>query len=647
MSSDEAPKSNKIPLQLTEAARESGIVEMYREDETVAVVIKIDQFEPFMERVRIDPKRWSTSVASLMKNIKHALTVKGIDKSRTSELIVEIAEIVNRNYSIFRDLIRENAIRKGEAKNDEKGENGKESSRGLRLAEALVNLACSPENTELFFQNQYGEPFVSVRVGNDKHLEVIPVKSSKYKYYLARLYREKKNGQILGTNTINNALNVLAANAMFDCETIPLHLRVAWGTPINRSKPGSIYYDMTDDGWRSVEISDTNWRIIRGNDKDSPILFRRYKQVPQVEPVRTQFLNLTNVKDKKHRQLVKVYIATLVIPEIAHVILSTHGSKGSAKSFLLRLIKMLIDPSKPVLLTLHKDIAQFTQQVSHNYLPFYDNIKYISQALSDEICKAVTGIGSTKRELYTDDEDIVYEYKHCPSLNGINVALTESDVLDRGLMIELEEIKDEDRRKEEDLLAEFERIRAKVFGYVLDTVVKAMRIKSTLHLPVLTRMADFTEWGEAISRAMGYEKMSFIHAFNENRNEQNIIAIEENVVGSILVRLCEFWKDEGKENSFFKGSPAQLYTTIVDFAADNEINISHRQFPKTPPILVKKLNTIKPNLKQAYGITVKIERDSNNNSVISIHSDDSRGTNSTHILNQTYAVQVLHNQILR
>jgi hypothetical protein len=57
----------------------------------------------------------------------------------------------------------------------------------------------------------------------------------------------------------------------------------------------------------------------------------------------------------------------------------------------------------------------------------------------------------TKRELYTDDEDIIYKYKHCLSLNGINTALTESDALDRVLTIELEEINDENRRKEADL----------------------------------------------------------------------------------------------------------------------------------------------------------------------------------------------------
>ena len=135
----------------------------------------------------------------------------------------------------------------------------------------------------------------------------------------------------------------------------------------------------------------------------------------------------------------------MIIPEIAHPILDIHGPAGAAKSSLQTVIKMLIDPSKPTLLSLHKEIREFIQQVAHNYLAFYDNVKYISPELSDEICKAVTGIGSTKRELYTDDDDVVYEYKHCLSFTGINVPLTESDALDRCLMTEQSDIDDEQR----------------------------------------------------------------------------------------------------------------------------------------------------------------------------------------------------------
>ena len=123
-----------------------------------------------------------------------------------------------------------------------------------------------------------------------------------------------------------------------------------------------------------------------------------------------------------------------------------HGEKGSAKSTLQTLIKLLVDPGKPTLLTVHNDRTEFVQQLAHNHVAYYDNVKITPGWLSDEACKAVTGIGQTKRKLYSDDDDIVYEYKRCLGFNGINISLTEPDALDRSLMIELDRISKENRR---------------------------------------------------------------------------------------------------------------------------------------------------------------------------------------------------------
>ena len=369
------------------------------------------------------------------------------------------------------------------------------------------------------------------------------IDSIKFKRYLSKLYRDN-TGSSIGDSSINTVITNLAAEAEFNGDIIPLHLKVAWGSEENSAKNDCIYYDMCDAQGRIIEISKDGWRIINGNDKDIPIIFKRFNQQPQVEPDRNyppdifdKLLNLTNVKNEKHRHLLKVYIISTLIPEIDHVILTTYGPKGAAKSFLLELIKKLVDPTKPILLTLHRNIEQFIQQVNHNYINYYDNVKFIPYWLSDEICKAVTGAGHTKRELYTNDNDIIYEHRRCLGLNGINVALTEPDALDRSISIELEDIDDDKRKKEADLWTEFEKIKPQVFAYILDVIVKAMQIKETLNLKKLPRMADFAEWGEAISQAMGYPPMSFIEIYKENRNEQNIVAVNENLVSSITLKI--------------------------------------------------------------------------------------------------------------
>jgi hypothetical protein len=517
--------------------------------------------------------------------------------------------------------------------------------------EILYGLAI--ENSELLFKDQYRTPYAAVKLNTDEwgeHLQVIRLYSKRFKKYLARLFRKSQGGRIASSETIGAVINDLAATVEFDGPTIPLHLRVAWGNSKNRAKPGVIYYDMSDDSWKVIEISFQGWKLLSGIGSGMPVLFRRHNQTSQVEPDRSydkdifiQFIGLTNVKGKSHRLLLQVYIVSLLIPDIAHPILTTYGPKGAAKSYLLKLIKMLIDPSAPVLLTLHKSRDEFIQQANHNYLAFYDNVKFIPYWLSDEICKTVTGIGHTKRALYSDDDDIVYEHKHCVSLNGINVSLTEPDALDRSIFIELEEIEDEARKREEEILARFEIIKPKLLAYLFDIVAKAMQIKLTLKLTRLSRMADFTEWGEAISRALGYQDMLFIEAYNENKNQQNVVAVNENLVASLLVK---FWADyKPRRGMEYNGTPDQLYRELVQFAEENDIKITNQQFPAASNILVKKLNAVKSNLKGGYGIIVSIQRDQTNSSRITIH--DTTRSAPPLLTNHHYALQILHNQILK
>jgi hypothetical protein len=265
---------------------------------------------------------------------------------------------------------------------------------------------------------------------------------------------------------------------------------------------------VTNEGWQSVKISRDGWELV--NETPLP-LFSRYSQTSQATPDRNyeedifeKFLQLTNLKTEEDRILLSVYIITMFIPDIPHVISQIHGEKGSAKSTSQLLIKLLVDPAKPKLLTIYNDVKEFIQQLAHNYVDFYDNLKYTPRSLSDEACKAVTGVGSSKRKLYSDDDDIVYEFRRCLGFNGINLGLTEPDILDRSIMIELERIKKENTKQDSEIVDAFLEMRPKLLAYIFDILVEALAIKPTIQLNDLPRMADFAMWVEAIARAMGY-----------------------------------------------------------------------------------------------------------------------------------------------
>ena len=267
------------------------------------------------------------------------------------------------------------------------------------------------------------------------------------------------------------------------------------------------------------------------------------------------------------------------------------------------------------LLTIPKDKPEFVQQMYHNYLAVYDNVRYIPPWFSDEACKAITGIGNTKRKLYTDDEDIIYNYKRNIIVNGINNVLTEPDVLDRSLLIEFDRIPMENRREEKDVEAEFEFMRPKLFAYILDILVKALKIKPELNLKNLPRMADFAVWGEAISRAMDYKPLEFITAYDENMGRQNIEAIESNAIAQAILKLVDGGPNPDNQINYWEGSATELLNTLNYVAQRFNIDNLDKNWPKAANQLTRRLRPILSNLREGLGVNITIGRrtDSNDN----------------------------------
>jgi hypothetical protein len=418
-----------------------------------------------------------------------------------------------------------------------------QNNNGLRnktQSKQLIDIAES--NTDLFFKDQYDIPYAKVRVGD--HHEIFSIKSSRYTYYITKLFFDCHNSEeIPNQESLNNAIRVLDAKTEFGNQRRNLNLRLAWGAS------DEIYYDLTDEEWRKIKITRDNWQIVKSND--SEILFTRFNQTSQVEPdtdyspdIFDKYLDLMKIYDPQHRLLLKAITICSFIPDIPHPICIPYGEQGSCKSTFSEFQKRLIDPSKINLLTVPKDKSEFVQQLHHNYLVVYDNVSYLPPWFSDEVCKAVTGVGNSKRRLYSDDEDVIVNYRRCIIINGINNNLTEPDALDRSILIELERITSKSRKEESRVQIQFEELRPKLLGYIFDILVKTLQIKVGLELSQLPRMADFTVWGEAIARAMNYKPMEFIDAYNKNIGRQNTEVIESNQLAQAVVKFVFSWYEE-------------------------------------------------------------------------------------------------------
>ena len=231
-----------------------------------------------------------------------------------------------------------------------------------------------------------------------------------------------------------------------------------------------------------------------------------------------------------------------------------YGEQGAAKTSEQEAIKDLVDPSPIPTSTFPRDINELVQKMMHNYVCFFDNISFIPPWISDQLCRAVTGSGFTKRELYSDDNDIIYNFRRCLGFNGINLAATKADLLDRGIITALERISESKRLKDTVVKAKFVAIKPKLLGYIFDIVAKVLQVKKNggIDIKVYPRMADFAEIGEIISRCIGYQDNEFLDAYHKNINMLTDEAIESHPVAKTLVRFMQ-------AKSEWAGTVTQLY----------------------------------------------------------------------------------------
>ena len=242
-----------------------------------------------------------------------------------------------------------------------------------------------------------------------------------------------------------------------------------------------------------------------------------------------------------------------------------------------------------------KDQKELVQKLSHHRCLMFDNVSYISQNLSDILCRAVTGSGFSKRELYSDDSDIIYTFKRCISINGINLLAVKPDLLERSVLIELGRITKDGRKNEQDLLSEFDDALPGIVGGIMDAVSKAMNIRPSINLQETPRMADFTIWGYAISEALGFKGDDFLQYYTNNIELQHEEVVESNIEASFVLNLME------ETNGSWEGSASDLLT---EMEFNSKYGLRDKEIPKTPQILSRRLNVIRTSMEECG---IKIE----------------------------------------
>lgn len=449
-------------------------------------------------------------------------------------------------------------------------------------AEVLLDLVTKDSNNYELFHDEQKASYV--RINNSDHFEIWKINSKNFNHYLSALYYNATNTPI-NAESKNNVLSVLSAKAVFEGKMYKLNNRVA-------EHEGAFWYDLANDKWQVVKITESGSEVV----DNPPIIFQKYShQLPQPLPISgvelSNYLKFFNIKNEINEILLLCWILSCFIPDIPHPALYLYGIQGAAKSTCQRLLKRLIDHSSIDLSVLISDKAEIAQLLSHHWLINFDNVSEMSDEISDTLCRAISGYAFSKRELYSDDNDVILKIKRCIGINGINMVAIRPDLLERSIIIELEPILSSKRYSEKEVLERFDAEKAAFLGACFDVISKAMKIKKDLKLDNKPRMSDFFEWGYCFTQAMGYKPEVFIDAYTHNLKTQYLESIYSDWVMKLLYEFIN-------ERLSWEGTSEDLNSELFKLACNNGLIEYKREWKVTPNSLGKKLNRYKPAFEQ-------------------------------------------------
>ncbi|MEI7751150.1 MAG: primase C-terminal domain-containing protein, partial [Candidatus Omnitrophota bacterium] len=477
------------------------------------------------------------------------------------------------------------------------------SGGGARQGKAEKIVALLEEDL-MVFHDQREDAYAAISKGPKPR--VIKIRSAQFRKLISKLVWNKL-GETTSRATLDDVTSVLEGKAN-DGALFNLELRVAWHDE-------AIYYDLGHG--RAVKVTAEGWDVVQ-----APILFRQHgHQKQQVVPIKggdlkqlLRFVNLPQEDGNNVGLLFLAWVVTSLIPGFPHPVLVAHGSGGSAKSTLFRVIKELLDPSSVRTLAPTERHDEFVLQAEmHWFLPI-DNLSHLSGWMSDAISRACTGEGSQKRQLFTDSDVVIYSFQRVIGLNGVNLVVDKPDLLDRSLLLALERVPDHKRMEETEFWRQFDEAKPAILGGLFDVLSQAIKRHPAVSMKALPRMADFTRWGVAVTESLGHEAEDFLHAYKQVIATQNREAIQASPV-ALAIEMLMKTRTEG-----WTGTASNLLDELNAVASELHIDIRSKAWPKDPSRLGRRIKVVQTNLEDA-GIIIRWEK--NKQRIITIKTNDS------------------------
>lgn len=425
-----------------------------------------------------------------------------------------------------------------------------------------------------------------------EHREIWRIESSAFRHWFVRRYYERFQ-KLPAREALRDVIEALDHRALYEAPEYPVSLRLA-------TAGGCVYLDLGTPDWQVVEISKEGWKVIQS----PPVRFRRTKGMrPLPVPVRggniEELRALLNAADERTWTLLVGWLVSTFRPTGPYMVLVLQGEAGTAKSTTAKMLRALIDPSTAPLRSVPANEDDLVIAAKNSWVLSFDNLSGVHHWLSDALCRLATGGGLSKRKLFTDEDEVILQAARPMILTGIEDLASREDLADRSINLVLAPIPAENRRNERRLEPEFEAVRPRVLGALLDAVSSALKHIDEIELQSPPRMVDAVEWVTAAEKAFGWAPGSFLRAFEENQNDVVAVSIETDPLASAIAALLE-------DHSGWDGTGAELLA-LLNVRLNQETQKS-KAWPASPKALAGRVRRLAPVLRKA-GIEVEFSRE--------------------------------------
>ena len=464
-------------------------------------------------------------------------------------------------------------------------ENGDMGGRSPTKADILIAFAQTAE----LFHTPDGTGFADLDING--HRETWPIRARGFRHWLNRQFFEATGGAP-SSEALQSAVNVIEARAHFDAPERLVYIRVG-------GLDGRLYLDLGDETWRAVEIDAAGWRVI----DNPPVRFRcaaGMQPLPMPVPggsVET-LRSFLNVQSDSDFVLVVAWALAVLRNRGPYPVIVLSGEQGSAKSTFSGILRALLDPNTAPLRVLPREDRDLFIAAINGHVLAFDNVSGLRAGISDTLCRLATGGGFAVRQLYSDQDEVLFDAMRPMILNGIEDIVTRPDLADRALFLTLEPIPEEGRRPEQELWAAFEAERPRILGVLLDAVVEGLKRLPETQLEKLPRMADFALWATACETAL-WPAGTFWSAYCDNRDEavENVIDADSvaTAVRAIMATRTEW-----------TGTASDLLSNLAEVAGERVAK--SRTWPGNPKALANRLRRAATFLRKV-GIEISFRRE--------------------------------------